>query len=82
MQKTPWFSSELRPRRKGWYQVRGLFYETEGNQRRIAWRYWTGKRWMWESPFTGRMESAAVSPASNDQWRGLAKSMCSQVNSK
>jgi hypothetical protein len=71
MKTTPWFSAIYKPKRKGWYQARGIFYETEGNPRELVWRYWTGKRWMWRSPLSGRMEAAAVSPTCNDQWRGL-----------
>jgi hypothetical protein len=67
---TPWFRASIKPVRKGWYQVRGSFYETHGRIG-VVWRYWSGKSWRWKSPSYCELTSALVIPG-EDMWRGLA----------
>ena len=69
MQKTDWFSSDTLPPRRGWYEIRGVFIDAKRGSGGVVMRYWNGRRWFWNSTFTGKKSGAAVGGA--DKWRGL-----------
>lgn len=63
---TPWFNWDVRPTRKGTYEVSIGTGET-------AWRLWTGREWL---AFRGSPECARVERIVGLQpceWRGLAE---------
>lgn len=70
MKVTPWFDGEIKPVRKGVYQ---LF---NGTQTMIGYQYWDGEYWYeWDvSPeIAAKIKWPAASCFQNDKWRGIAK---------
>lgn len=77
MNTTPWFASDVKPVRVGWYEVYGIdFLENKTGKRtenRLTFRYWDGKKWMWKSPNFKQLCEATF--LEDGKWRGLTEEM-------
>lgn len=66
---TPWFPGDVKPTRKGVYEV------SEDNNRWYS--YWNGKTWgwisMWPDIAYDRRNNFKFSPKQMGDWRGLAQ---------
>jgi hypothetical protein len=65
MRVTEWYSANINPVRKGWYEI-----SIDGREEIIDMAYWNGCRWQW---YKDSDYQAAIYAKWGDTWRGLAR---------